>query len=54
MEEGIGAPGGLKAALKRGQQISEKAKRIMVEGDASVLLPLMISSLLTRLEEKKP
>jgi len=34
-------------------KISEKAKRIMVEGDASVLLPLMISSLLTRLEEKK-
>ena len=35
-------------------KISEKARRIMVEGDASVLLPLMISSLLTRLEEKKP
>ena len=35
-------------------KISEKARRIMVEGDASVLLPLMISSLLTRLTEKKP
>jgi deoxyhypusine synthase len=35
-------------------KISEKARRIMVEGDASVLLPLMISSLLTRLEYKKP
>jgi deoxyhypusine synthase len=35
-------------------KISEKAKRIMVEGDASLILPLMISSLLTRLEEKKP
>jgi deoxyhypusine synthase len=35
-------------------KISEKAKRVMVEGDASLLLPLMISSLLTRLEEKKP
>jgi deoxyhypusine synthase len=34
-------------------KISEKARRIMVEGDASVLLPLMISSLLARLEEKK-
>jgi deoxyhypusine synthase len=34
-------------------KISEKAKRIMVEGDASVLLPLMVSSLLTRLSEKK-
>ena len=35
-------------------KISEKAKRVMVEGDASLLLPLMISSLLTRLEEKTP
>jgi deoxyhypusine synthase len=35
-------------------KISPVAKRIMVEGDASLLLPLMISSLLTRLEEKKP
>jgi deoxyhypusine synthase len=34
-------------------KISAKAKRIMVEGDASVLLPLMVSSLLTRLSEKK-
>ena len=35
-------------------KISEKAKRIMVEGDASLILPLMISSLLTRIEKKKP
>jgi deoxyhypusine synthase len=34
-------------------KISEKAKRIMVEGDASVLLPLMVSSLLTKLIKKK-
>ncbi|MBT0158908.1 deoxyhypusine synthase [Candidatus Bathyarchaeota archaeon A05DMB-2] len=30
-------------------KISEKAKRIMVEGDASVILPLMTSALLSRL-----
>ena len=30
-------------------KISEKAKRIMVEGDASLILPVMLSSLLTRL-----
>ncbi|MCW4046432.1 MAG: deoxyhypusine synthase [Candidatus Bathyarchaeota archaeon] len=30
-------------------KISEKAKRIMVEGDASVILPLMASALLSRL-----
>ncbi len=30
-------------------KISEKAKRIMVEGDASVILPIMISALITRL-----
>jgi deoxyhypusine synthase len=30
-------------------KISTKAKRIMVEGDASVLLPLMASALLSRL-----
>src|SRR4030042_1662463 len=35
-------------------KISEKAKRIMIEGDASLILPIMMSSLLTRLEEKKP
>jgi deoxyhypusine synthase len=30
-------------------KISEKAKRIMVEGDASVILPIMVSALITRL-----
>jgi deoxyhypusine synthase len=30
-------------------KISEKAKRIMVEGDASLILPIMVSSLITRL-----
>jgi deoxyhypusine synthase len=30
-------------------KISEKAKRVMVEGDASVILPLMMSSLAARL-----
>jgi deoxyhypusine synthase len=30
-------------------KISQKAKRVMVEGDASLLLPIMVSSLLTRL-----
>jgi deoxyhypusine synthase len=30
-------------------KINEKAKRIMVEGDASLILPVMLSSLLTRL-----
>jgi deoxyhypusine synthase len=30
-------------------KISEKAKRVMIEGDASVLLPLMVNSLVTRL-----
>lgn len=33
-------------------KISEKAKRIMVEGDASVVLPLMVSALLSRLNKK--
>jgi deoxyhypusine synthase len=33
-------------------KISEKARRIMVEGDASVILPLMASSLFTRLSRK--
>jgi deoxyhypusine synthase len=32
-------------------KISEKAKRIMVEGDASVILPLMTSALLARLRK---
>jgi len=34
-------------------KISEKAKRIMIEGDASVILPIMTSSLLDRLSKKK-
>jgi len=32
-------------------KISAKAKRIMIEGDASLILPLMVSSLLTRLRK---
>jgi deoxyhypusine synthase len=32
-------------------KISAKAKRIMIEGDASLILPLMISSLLSRLSK---
>jgi len=32
-------------------KISEKAKRVMIEGDASLILPLMISSLVTRLRK---
>ena len=34
-------------------KISEKAKRIMIEGDATVIMPIMTSSLLTRLNKKK-
>jgi deoxyhypusine synthase len=34
-------------------KISEKAKRVMIEGDASVILPVMVSSLVTRLSKKK-
>lgn len=34
-------------------KISEKAKRIMIEGDASMILPVMTSSLLTRLSKKE-
>ena len=34
-------------------KISEKAKRIMVEGDASVILPVMAGSLFSRLDKKK-
>jgi deoxyhypusine synthase len=34
-------------------KISEKAKRIMVEGDASVILPVMTSSLFSRLKKNK-
>jgi len=33
-------------------KISEKAKRVMVEGDATVVLPLMIGALFTRLNKK--
>ncbi len=33
-------------------KISEKAKRIMVEGDASVILPVMAGALLARLDKK--
>ena len=32
-------------------KISAKAKRIMIEGDASLILPLMVSSLVTRLSK---
>jgi deoxyhypusine synthase len=34
-------------------KISEKARRIMVEGDASVILPVMAGSLFSRLNKKK-
>ena len=34
-------------------KISEKAKRIMVEGDASVIMPIMASSLIDRLSKRK-
>lgn len=34
-------------------KISEKARRIMVEGDASVILPVMAGSLFSRLSKKK-
>ena len=34
-------------------KISEKARRIMVEGDASVILPIMAGSLFSRLNKKK-
>ncbi|MGQ9624659.1 MAG: deoxyhypusine synthase [Candidatus Bathycorpusculaceae bacterium] len=33
-------------------KISEKAKHVMVEGDASIILPIMVSSLIARLESK--
>jgi deoxyhypusine synthase len=32
-------------------KISEKAKRVMIEGDASLILPVMLSSLVTRLSK---
>jgi len=34
-------------------KISEKAKHIMIEGDATVIMPIITSSLLTRLHKKK-
>ncbi len=34
-------------------KISEKAKRIMIEGDATVVLPIMTGALVTRLNRKK-
>jgi deoxyhypusine synthase len=34
-------------------KISEKARRIMIEGDATVIMPIMASSLLNRLGKKK-
>ena len=34
-------------------KISEKAKRVMIEGDATVVMPIMISALLDRLRKKK-
>lgn len=33
-------------------KISEKAKHVMIEGDASIILPIMVSALITRLESK--
>jgi len=32
-------------------KISEKAQRIMIEGDASLILPIMVSALISRLEK---
>jgi len=32
-------------------KISEKARRVMIEGDASLILPIIVSSLLTRLAQ---
>lgn len=34
-------------------KINEKAKRIMIEGDATMILPIMTSALITRLNKKK-
>jgi deoxyhypusine synthase len=34
-------------------KISERAKRVMIEGDASLILPVMLSSLVTRLRKPK-
>jgi len=32
-------------------KINEKAERVMIEGDASLILPIMVSALITRLEQ---
>jgi len=34
-------------------KISQKAKKTMIEGDASIILPLMVSALITRIENAK-
>jgi deoxyhypusine synthase len=34
-------------------KISEKAKRVMIEGDATVIIPIMTSALITRLSKRK-
>ena len=34
-------------------KINEKAKRIMIEGDATVIMPIMTSALIDRLSKKK-
>jgi deoxyhypusine synthase len=34
-------------------KISERADRVMIEGDASLILPLMVSSLITRIEKPR-
>jgi deoxyhypusine synthase len=34
-------------------KISEKAKRIMVEGDATVVLPIMTAAIIDRLNKRK-
>jgi deoxyhypusine synthase len=34
-------------------KINEKAKRIMIEGDATVVMPIMTSALIDRLSKKK-
>ena len=34
-------------------KINEKAKRIMIEGDATVIMPIMTSALIDRLSKKE-
>jgi len=34
-------------------KISEKAERIMIEGDATMVMPIMTSALITRLSKKR-